>query len=134
MAKLQVFVYRKTGGRLMNTFMGAPVAILTTVGHKSGAERHTPLIYIEDKEYVVITPTKLGMRKPPVWQLNVEKQPNVSMQIGSLKRKMLVTVADENEEKKYWPKLIEVFSEYENCLSRAEGVRKIPLYVLKPVE
>ena len=45
--KWQVAVYRATGGRVWNRFLGAPVAILTSTGHKSGEIRRTPLLFLE---------------------------------------------------------------------------------------
>ena len=45
----QTTVYELTGGRLWNTFLGGPVAILTTVGRKTGAVRKVPLLFLETR-------------------------------------------------------------------------------------
>ena len=50
-AHWQTAVYEKTNGRLWDKFLGVPCAILTTTGRKSGIERKTPLLYLEDAEF-----------------------------------------------------------------------------------
>ena len=46
-SKLQVAVYRKSGGRLMNKFIGGyPICVVTTTGAKSREPRAIPLIHL----------------------------------------------------------------------------------------
>ncbi|HPG26962.1 MAG TPA: nitroreductase/quinone reductase family protein, partial [Myxococcota bacterium] len=42
---LNVFVYKLTGGRLMGTFQGRPVMLVTMKGAKTGQDRTVPLMY-----------------------------------------------------------------------------------------
>ena len=65
----QTTVYELTGGRLWNTFLGGRVAILTVVGRKTGKVRKIPLLYLRQGEDVVMTASKGGMSKLPVWWL-----------------------------------------------------------------
>ena len=41
LGKWQTRVYEASGGRLWNTFLGGPVAILTVTGRKTGKQRKT---------------------------------------------------------------------------------------------
>ncbi|MBK6509833.1 MAG: nitroreductase family deazaflavin-dependent oxidoreductase [Haliea sp.] len=82
----QTTVYELTGGRLWNTFLGGPVAILTTVGRKSGQVRKVPLLYLRHGDEVVMTASKGGMSKLPIWYFNVVAADTVDIQIGSVKR------------------------------------------------
>lgn len=130
--KWQVAVYRATGGRVWNKFLGAPVAILTSVGHKSGEIRRTPLLYLEDGNNVVIAASKGGMSKPPVWMFNLQKTPECEIQIGARNRMARARVATEQEEKDLWPKLTAIYADFEEYRARTEGVRHIPLFILEP--
>ncbi len=129
---LQVKVYRLSGGRLMNKFLGAPVAILTHVGRKSGQLRRTPLLYLEDGEKVVLAASKGGMSKPPLWKYNLDANPQCEIQIGPNNHLMNAHVASSDEEDLYWPQLIEIYADFEEYRTRTQGVRHINLYVLEP--
>lgn len=129
--KMQVWVYRATGGRIWNTFLGAPVCILTTIGRKSGQPRMTPLVYVEEGKNVIIAASKGGMSKPPVWKYNLDANPDCEIQVGSSNRKARARVATEAEEAELWPKLTQVYAGFDEYRARTEGVRHIPLYILE---
>jgi deazaflavin-dependent oxidoreductase (nitroreductase family) len=131
-SKFQVMIYRLTGGRLLNRFLGAPVAILTHTGKKTGAIRRTPLVFYAYDEIVVIAASKGGMKNPPVWKYNLDANPDCEIQIGANNRLMTAHIADENEEAKYWPELTKVYPGFDEYRQRTEGLRKINLYVLEP--
>ena len=130
--KWQVSVYRATGGRLWNKFLGAPVSILTSIGHKSGEVRRTPLLFLEQGESVVIAASKGGMSKPPVWMFNLKANPDCEIQIGPRNRLMRARIANEEEEKALWPKLTAIYADFDEYRARTEGVRHIPLFILEP--
>jgi deazaflavin-dependent oxidoreductase (nitroreductase family) len=129
---LQVFVYRLTGGRLMNTFLGVKVAILGHYGRKSGQLRRTPLLYLADGENVLMAASCGGFSKAPQWQHNLDANPQAEVQIGSVNRQMLARRATEIEEAHYWPQLIALYPGFEEYRARVDGVRQIPLYILQP--
>lgn len=130
--KFQVFIYRLSGGRLMNTFLGAPVAILTHTGRKSGAIRRTPLVYALDGDSVILAGSKGGMSKPPMWKHNLDANPNCEIQIGANNRLVTARVASAEEEERLWPLLTAVYAGFDEYRARTEGVRHINLYVLEP--
>ncbi len=61
----QTTIYELTGGRVWNKFLGSPVAILTTVGRKSGIERKIPLLFLMHGEEVVMTASKGACQNYP---------------------------------------------------------------------
>jgi deazaflavin-dependent oxidoreductase (nitroreductase family) len=130
---LQVFVYRLTGGRLMNTFLGVKVAILGHIGRKSGALRRTPLLFLEDNNKVVVVASKGGMSRAPQWQYNLDANPSAEIQIGAINRKMRARRASADEEVAYWPKLTALYPGFDEYRARVDGVRHIPLYILEPL-
>lgn len=131
---LQTLVYELSGGRVWNTFRGGQVAILTVIGRKSGEPRKTPLLYIEDGERVVMAASKGGMSSAPVWYHNVKANPEVQIQIGARKRKMIAREASPQEEAQLWPKLEAMYPEFAEYRARCEGVRHIPVLIFDEKE
>ncbi|MCB1614569.1 MAG: nitroreductase family deazaflavin-dependent oxidoreductase [Pseudomonadales bacterium] len=129
--KMQVWVYRATGGRIWNTFLGAQVCILTSTGRKSGQKRLTPLVYVEEGNNVIIAASKGGMSKPPVWKYNLDANPDCEVQIGSVNRKARARIACPEEEEDLWPKLTAVYAGFDEYRARTDGIRHIPLYILE---
>ena len=103
--RLQAAGYELTGGRLWNRFLGSPVAILTTVGRKTGKTRKIPLLYLKQGDNVIMTASKGGMSKLPVWYHNVKAAPTVQIQVGSEKKEYTMREATPEEEAElYAPK------------------------------
>jgi deazaflavin-dependent oxidoreductase (nitroreductase family) len=128
----QTTVYELTGGRLWNTFLGGPVAILTTVGRKSGAVRKVPLLFLKHGENVVMTASKGGMSTLPVWYHNVVAADTVDIQIGSDKKTYRMRQATAQEETTLWPLLEAMYPDYKEYRARTEGVRNIPVLIFSP--
>ena len=131
--RMQTAVYELTGGRLWNTFLGAPVAILTTVGRKTGKIRKTPLLFLRDGENIVMTASKGGMTKLPIWYHNVKAAPSVHIQVGSEKKEYTMREATPEEERDLWPKLEAMYEDYKEYRARTEGIRTIPVLIFSPV-
>jgi len=129
----QTTVYELTGGRLWNTFLGGPVAILTTVGRKSGVVRKVPLLFLQHGDDVVMTASKGGMSTLPVWYHNVVAADTVDIQIGSDKKTYRMREANEQEETTLWPLLEAMYPDYKEYRARTEGVRKIPVLIFSLV-
>lgn len=128
----QTTIYELTGGRLWNTFLGGPVAILTTVGRRSGLVRKVPLLVLKHGDNVVMTASKGGMTKLPVWYHNVVAADSVDIQIGGDKNTYHMREATEEEETTLWPLLEEMYPDYKEYRARTEGVRSIPVLIFTP--
>lgn len=133
LGKMQTAVYELTGGRVWNTFLGSPVAILTTVGRKTGKIRKIPLLYLKQGDEVVMTASKGGMTKLPIWYHNVKAAPSVHIQVGSEKKEYTMREATPEEEQDLWPKLEAMYNDYKEYRARTEGVRTIPILIFTPV-
>ena len=129
----QTTVYELTGGRLWNTFLGGPVAILTTVGRKSGLVRKVPLLFLKHGDEVVMTASKGGMSKLPIWYYNVAAADTVDIQIGNDKKTYRMREANAAEEAMLWPKLEAMYPDYKEYRARTEGVRNIPVLIFTAV-
>ena len=86
---LNVVLYRLSGGRLLNKMEGCPVCLVTMTGHKSGKKKTIALMYTADKDNVLLVASLGGAPKNPVWYYNLKAQPEIEIQLGKVKRRML---------------------------------------------
>ncbi|MEH6570327.1 MAG: nitroreductase/quinone reductase family protein [Halioglobus sp.] len=131
--RLQTSVYELTGGRLWNRFLGSPVAILTTVGRKSGVVRKVPLLFLRHGDNILMTASKGGMSKLPVWYFNVAAAATSDIQVGAVKKTYTMREANEQEEAEFWPLLEEMYEDYKEYRARTANIRRIPVLIFSPV-
>ncbi|MDX1735180.1 MAG: nitroreductase/quinone reductase family protein [Halioglobus sp.] len=134
LGRWQTRVYELSGGRLWNKFLGGPVAILTVVGRKTGKVRKIPLLYLKQGEDVVMTASKGGMSKLPVWYHNVVAADTVAIQVGAQKKTYRMREASEEEEQALWPQLEAMYPDYRDYRARVKDVRRIPVLIFSPVD
>ncbi len=132
MSKANVWLYRKSGGRIGGKFKGgAPVCIITTIGRKSGQQRPRPLLYLLDDSDVILVASLGGMPKHPEWYLNLQAQPKLDIQIGKQTKAYTATTVDDAERAALWPRLVAVYGDYADYQDRT--TRKIPVVRCTPV-
>jgi deazaflavin-dependent oxidoreductase (nitroreductase family) len=124
-------LYRLSRGRV--SVAGPPLfswMLLTTTGRRSGQPRTTPLIYIRDGDRLVVTSENFGMAERPAgWRLNLQANPDVTVEIGGTVGRYRGRLADEDEIARYWPQLLEQWPALETYRRRS-GVRYV--FVLAP--
>ena len=125
-----VMLYRRSGGRLGNTVKGAPVLLLDHVGRKSGRARTAPVLYMRDGEDLVVVASRGGSDAMPAWWLNLQANPTTTVQIGTERRRVAVREANAEEKAELWPRLVEMYGDYEIYQRRTE--REIPIVILSP--
>lgn len=131
MSRINAGLYKATGGKLGGKFLqGAPVALLTTIGRKTGQPRISPLLYLRDGDRVVLVASHGGRANNPMWYLNLKANPKVSVQIKKEVLDLTARDATEEERAKYWPSLVEMYSSFEDYQSWTD--RTIPIVVCEP--
>ncbi len=131
MSNLNTWIYRISGGKIWGTWLyGAPVALVTAIGRKSGKPRTVPLLYLWEGENIVLVASKGGMSHHPLWYGNMVANPNVEIQIGAEKTKMTARDASDEEKAALWPKLVKMYPDYDDYQARTE--RNIPVLILSP--
>ena len=128
LAPVHVWLYRLSGGRIGARFGGAPVLLLTTTGRRSGEQRVVPLIYLRNGENLVIVASRAGTSQNPVWYLNLEADPNVEVELGGERQKMLARRASEDEKAAVGPALVQLYADYDRYRTWTE--RNIPVVIL----
>jgi deazaflavin-dependent oxidoreductase (nitroreductase family) len=79
----QVWIYRRTKGRLAGSVRGTPVLLLTTTGRKSGASRTRPVGYLPDAGRFVVCGSNGGADRSPAWALNLRSHPEATVEVGA---------------------------------------------------
>jgi F420H(2)-dependent quinone reductase len=122
--------YKLTGGRIGGTYGRAPIALVESVGRKSGKRRTHPLISRADGDNLVIVASKGGIDRHPSWYLNLKANPETTVWWKGKRRHVRARDATDEERERLWPMMVEVYPPYESYQRRTE--RKIPLLVLEP--
>lgn len=137
MARANVWLYRRTGGRLGGTWrIGAgrknpvPICLVEHRGRKTGKLRTTPLVYLVDGDRIVVVASQAGRPEHPMWYLNLLADPDVTVQIRDQRRRMRARVADADERAELWPRLVDLYADYDSYQSWTDRV--IPVVVLEP--
>jgi deazaflavin-dependent oxidoreductase (nitroreductase family) len=125
-----VWLYRKSGGKLGARLMGAPVLLLTTRGRKTGKSRTTPLIYLDDGSQLAVVASKGGWPTDPLWYRNLQAESAVEVQVGSDMRSMVARTAPAEERDRLWPRLVALYAAYADYQSWSD--RQIPVVILSP--
>lgn len=60
---------------------GLPVIALTTTGAKTGRQRTTPLVALEDGDRLVIIASSWGRKRHPSWYYNLRAHPGATVTI-----------------------------------------------------
>jgi F420H(2)-dependent quinone reductase len=131
-AKLHVAVYRATGGRIGGRMFDSPVLLLLTTGRKTGRERTTPLLYLEDGGGYAVVASNGGTARPPIWWLNLQANPEAKVEIGARKSRVRAREARGDERDRLWRGLVEMYPSYEDYQKKTD--REIPVAILDPVE
>ena len=109
-----------------------PTLLLMTRGRKSGNVLTLPLIYGEtDTGYVVIA-SKGGDPAHPAWYLNLDADPNVTVQVKADLFEARARVAEGEERERLWKQMAGIYFPYDKYAELA-GDRVIPVVVLERV-
>lgn len=131
MTRINVFVYKKSGGRLMKQFMGRPICLVTMVGAKSGKVREIPLMHVPIGETKILVASQGGMDTNPAWYYNVKANPDIQIFADGVSRKYRARQIDEAEKAMLWPQILEHYPDYDEYQARTD--RDIPVFVCDPV-
>ena len=128
--RLHARLYKRLGGRFVNRWFGGPVAVLETVGRRSGRPRATPVIYAWDGDDVIVVASNAGNGRTPAWWLNLAANPAAEIVIGGERRRVRAreTLGEEREQRRsvferVYPKL-DAYGAFTD--------REFPVIVLEP--
>lgn len=126
----QVARYTATGGRESGDFDGAPVVIVTTVGHQSGKVRKTPLMRYTDGTSYGLVAGNLGLADDPAWYRNILANPEVTLQDGDTVGRFVARLAEGDERDAWWHKATTEFATVADIQAHTD--RQFPIVILDP--
>lgn len=131
--RLHAKLYKLLGGRLVGSVgRGRKVLLLTTTGRKSGLERTTPLVYMPHGVDLIVYPSNGGKESPPAWWLNLQAEPEATIQIGDASSAVRARAASDSEHADIWPKAETYNSHWRDYAQRVS--RRIPMVILERVD
>jgi deazaflavin-dependent oxidoreductase (nitroreductase family) len=84
------------------TEMTVPSLLLTTTGRKSGDKYIFPLFYGKTGDSYIVVASKGGAPQHPGWYRNILANPDVEVQVGTLKTKARARTATGEERTRLW--------------------------------
>jgi F420H(2)-dependent quinone reductase len=123
--RLHAWLWRLTGGRFVDAAKEAPFLLLTTMGHKTGRLRTTPVLYLEDGSDLVIVASFGGNDMHPAWYLNLKECPEAEVVIRGERRRVIAREITIDEKKLIWPRLVKLYPQFDVYQQRTS--REIPL-------
>jgi deazaflavin-dependent oxidoreductase (nitroreductase family) len=122
--------FRESGGQVGGMFSGMPLLLLHHVGARSGAQRVSPVAYLEDGGRYAIFATKGGAPENPAWYHNLMAHPETTIELGGETIEVVAHEArGEERDRIYAEQVARVpqFGDYEQ-----KTARKIPVVLLTP--
>ena len=128
--KLNIPLYRLTGGRIGGHIGRAPVLLLTTTGRKSGEQRTAPVVYLAAGDDVVLINTNAGNAKIPAWSLNLKAKPEAEVEVGRTRYPVRARIAEGEERADLWRRHVEQYEGFDDYQRQME--REPSVFVLEP--
>ena len=125
--------FRANGGAVDSAmggfFKGKPVLILHNTGAKTGQHRVNPLVYATHGSSYIVAATKGGSPAHPHWYLNVQANPDVSVEVGTEEFPARATVVEDGPLRdELYAKLVAIMDQFAEYETKTE--RRIPVVVL----
>ncbi|MGD0704490.1 MAG: nitroreductase/quinone reductase family protein [Trebonia sp.] len=114
--------FRASHGRVGDTFDGAPLLLLHTVGARSGQPRVNPVMYLADGDRYLVFASKAGADANPGWYWNLRANPDAAIEVGDetfAVRATELTGAERDEKYRIQSERYPGFAGYRQKTSRA---------------
>jgi len=128
--KLNVPLYRLSGGRVGGKVGRAPVLLLTTTGRRSGQQRTAPVLYLKEGERLVVIGSNAGNKNAPAWSLNLKANPDAEVEVGRDRSLVRARVTEGEERAELWRKMNAQYAGFDAY--DANTSRDIAVFVLEP--
>ena len=128
--RLNVPLYRVSGGRIGGRIGRAPVLLLTSTGRRTGQRRTAPVVYLADGERFVVIGSNAGNDRVPAWALNLKANPDAEVEIGRRRIPVRARVAEGEERAELWRRANAQYAGFDDYDARTR--RDISVFVLEP--
>ncbi|BBX18417.1 nitroreductase [Mycolicibacterium duvalii] len=131
-ARLDKPLMKVTGGRVTLGAGAVPVAILTSIGARTGKCRETPVTYFTDGDDVILMASNYGGDHHPGWFYNLLANPECELHIGPRGGRFTARETHGVDRDQLFALAVELYSGYGRYAQRTEGVRTIRVLRLTP--
>jgi deazaflavin-dependent oxidoreductase (nitroreductase family) len=122
--------FRDNSGQVGGMFESMPLLLVHHVGAKSGANRVSPVAYLEDGGRYAIFASKGGGPENPAWYHNLMAHPETKIELGDQTIEVVASEATGEERDRIYAEQasrVPQFGDYEQ-----KTTRKIPVVLLTP--
>ena len=130
--RVNVIVYKLSGGRLMNRLAGMPILLVEMKGARSGKRRTIPLMYVPHEQGFLLVASQGGAPKNPVWFNNLVAHPDVKITYGGETKSTKARRLNHEEKQSLWPTCVEYYPPYQDYQDHTD--RNIPVFLCESTE
>jgi deazaflavin-dependent oxidoreductase (nitroreductase family) len=110
---------------------GHPLLVMTSTGAKTGEPRRAILTYSRDGNDYVVAGSASGAPTDPTWLLNVQANPEVTVEAEAREFRAMASVADGADRDRLWERHVEALPHF--AAYPEQSGRVIPMVRLTPV-
>jgi deazaflavin-dependent oxidoreductase (nitroreductase family) len=126
---LDKLLYPRFHGQLVSAGPAIlPLLFLTTTGRRSGLLRSTPLVYLPDRDDLVVVASNWGQRHHPNWSSNLLAQPRAIAEVNGRRHCVVARLGSPEERRRLWPRLLKEFPPYQTYARRSG--RDLRIFIL----
>ena len=123
--------FRANGGKVGGPFESMPIILVHHIGAKTGNERVTPLVYQAVGDDFAIFASKGGAPAVPHWFLNLETNPDITVEVGTETIPVHARVVEGEQRDAIWEKQKQTYSNFAEYEESTKGIRAIPVVLLE---
>ena len=127
---LNVWIYKCSGGQLMNRFGGGDVCLVRMTGAKSGVTKEMPLMYVPYQDGIILVASMAGAPKHPSWYYNLVAHPQIEVTVHGKRMQLVARQATDAEKTEVWPLCCEHYPDFD--LYQRRTPRNIPIFICLP--
>ena len=124
------FVLHASGGKIAGSMGGQKLLLLTTKGNKTGKPRTVPVMCFEDEGRPVVIASSAGSPTHPAWFKNLERDPNVTVELGGRRFAARAEVVTGEHRARIWREVVRLQPRFAGYEQKTQG-REIPVVILR---
>lgn len=111
-------------------FRGGDLLLLTTIGRKTGKQRTTPVLYLDDGDRWIVVASNGGADWEPGWWLNLRAGGTGILELDGARETVTGTEVEGAEREELWHRLNKLVFDYDSYQRRVS--RRIAVVALTP--
>jgi deazaflavin-dependent oxidoreductase (nitroreductase family) len=121
---IEKLLYRLTDGRVTVVQFGrhraVPELLLVTRGARTGTERRTPVLYLEDGARLFVVGSNFGRERHPAWTANLRAHPDAEVVLHGERRRVRARPASDEDLARMSRRMLEIWPAWSVYRSRTQ--------------